>query len=219
MSFTSDEEYGQLLRRAMRAEADSVVPSPDGLEIIRARIEQRGLRGLFWWRVSASLAGAVLVAGTVVMLVPDLRTQVVQSTGTTQTTAESTRLPDTSSIKRPPAAAPPQGTVSSSPPRVRDTPTPASKAPSPSPSPSSRPDPCVSSDADRTEAAEPEPSPADSCPADEPSSSKPAETPSASPTPSPSPDVCSGDACSSPDPDEGSGSADPQPPDETHAVE
>jgi len=65
MTFPPDDEYGELLRRALRAEADSVVPSPDGLEIIRGRIDQRGLRGLrhmLWWRVGAAAAGAVLVA-------------------------------------------------------------------------------------------------------------------------------------------------------------
>lgn len=84
MTFPPDDEYGELLRRALRAEADSVVPSPDGLEIIRGRIEQRGLRGLrhlLWRRVGAAAAGAVLVAGAVVMIVPGLRDQVAQSTG------------------------------------------------------------------------------------------------------------------------------------------
>ncbi|WP_279339575.1 hypothetical protein [Sphaerisporangium perillae] len=71
----SPDEYGEVLRRVLRAEADSVVPSAEGLQIIRTRIEQRDVRGIFWWRAAASAFGAVLVAATVVMVVPDLREQ------------------------------------------------------------------------------------------------------------------------------------------------
>jgi hypothetical protein len=44
------DEHGEILRRALRAEADAVVPSPEGLEIIRAARCGRGVRNLFWWR-------------------------------------------------------------------------------------------------------------------------------------------------------------------------
>jgi hypothetical protein len=187
MSFTSDDEYGDLLRRAMRAEADSVVPSPEGLDIIRDRIERRGLRGLFWWRVGASIAGAVLVAGTVVMLVPGLRTQVVESTGTSQTTAEGTELPDTSSIKRPPAT--------TSRPLV-----------SASASPTVKSDPCASAEPS-PEIIEPEPSTSDPC--ETRVTSTPTPTPSASPSASPTPSACSGDSCPTADPSETDESPDP----------
>ena len=50
----SPDEYGDLLRRVLRAEADSVVPSAEGLQIIRTRVEQRGSRGIFWWRAAAA---------------------------------------------------------------------------------------------------------------------------------------------------------------------
>jgi hypothetical protein len=211
MSFTSDEEYGDLLRRTMRAEADSVVPSPEGLDIIRRRIEQRGLRGLFWWRVGASVAGAVLVAGTIVMLVPEFRTQVVESTGISQTTSDGAELPDTSSIKRPPAAATrPPVVVSSKPPQVSASPTSTPKAkPSASASPSAKPDPCVSAEPS-PELIEPAPSTSDSCETARTPTPTPTPTPSVTPSPSPSPSTCSGDSC--PTQDTGQTSAEPQDP-------
>ncbi|MEU7693021.1 hypothetical protein OHB01_22160 [Microbispora hainanensis] len=151
MTFPPDDEYGELLRRALRAEADSVVPSPDGLEIIRGRIEQRGLRGLrhlLWRRVGAAAAGAVLVAGAVVMIVPGLRDQVAQSTGISNAGDEREDNRDTSSVIRPPNPAEPSRPVvivpvTPSPSRERPSPTPTPKTEAttrPSPSPS---DPCV----------------------------------------------------------------------------
>ncbi len=150
MTFPPDDEYGELLRRALRAEADSVVPSPEGLEIIRGRIDQRGLRGLrnmLWWRVGAAAAGAVLVAGTVVMVVPGLRDQVAQSTGIAPAGDEREDERDTSSVTRPPNPAPSHPVVivpvTPSPSRGRPAPSPTRKVDAttrPSPSPS---DPCV----------------------------------------------------------------------------
>ncbi|GAB3161267.1 hypothetical protein [Microbispora hainanensis] len=151
MTFPPDDEYGELLRRALRAEADSVVPSPDGLEIIRGRIDQRGLRGLrhlLWRRVGAAAAGAVLVAGAVVMIVPGLRDQVAQSTGISNAGDEREDNRDTSSVTRPPNPAEPSRPVvivpvTPSPSRERPSPTPTPKTGAttrPSPSPS---DPCV----------------------------------------------------------------------------
>ncbi|MGJ6960755.1 hypothetical protein ACSDR0_02515 [Streptosporangium sp. G11] len=102
----SPDEYGELLRRALSAEANSVVPSPDGLEIIRGRIERRGLRWLVWWRAGASVAGAVLVAATVVMVVPQFREQVIPQVSTEGVRyAESTPPVDGSATSRPPAPA------------------------------------------------------------------------------------------------------------------
>lgn len=98
----SPDEYGELLRRALSAEANSVVPSPDGLEIIRGRIERRGLRWLVWWRAGASVAGAVLVAATVVMVVPQFREQVIPRVSTEGVKyAESTPPVDGSATSRP----------------------------------------------------------------------------------------------------------------------
>lgn len=150
MTFPPDDEYGELLRRALRAEADSVVPSPDGLEIIRGRIEQRGLRGLrhlLWRRVGAAAAGAVLVAGAVVMIVPGLRDQVAQSTGIYNAGDEREDRTDTSSVIRPPNPAEPSRPVVI----VPVTPSPSRERPSPSPT-------------HKTGATtRPSPSPSDSC--------------------------------------------------------
>ncbi|WP_424535201.1 hypothetical protein ACOZ38_34350 [Sphaerisporangium viridialbum] len=96
----SPDEYGEVLRRVLRAEADSVVPSAEGLQIIRTRIDQRGLRGVFWWRAAASACGAVLVAATVVMIVPPLREHISTDQRITQVQWD-TSPPDESSTRRP----------------------------------------------------------------------------------------------------------------------
>ncbi|PZG13647.1 hypothetical protein [Nonomuraea aridisoli] len=140
------DEHGDLLRRALRAEADAVVPSPDGLEIIRSRIQRRGARSLFWWRAGAAVGSAVLVAGTIVMAVPQLRSQVVGPQFVLPAGEETTdEVPSNSSTKRsqPP---PPERTAPSFPAVVPETsrpPTPkasrraesTNRPPSPSPTP------------------------------------------------------------------------------------
>ncbi|HEY9523265.1 MAG TPA: hypothetical protein VIR33_08495 [Thermopolyspora sp.] len=161
----SPDEYGEILRRALRAEADTVVPSPEGLEIIRARIEQRGPRGFFWWRAAGAAAGAVLVAATIVMVVPDLREQAIPPSQGITHAGQETDAPENASTSRPPASRPPQ--VSSTdaalpPPIVTHGPTvvrspshtaPATPAPDPTrecvtpkpkPTPSIKPKPCPS---------------------------------------------------------------------------
>ncbi|MEW9531564.1 hypothetical protein [Microbispora sp. NPDC049125] len=152
MNFPPDDEYGELLRRAMRAEADSVVPSPEGLEIIRTRIDSRrglfGLRGMPWWRIGASAAGAVLVAGTVVMVIPDLRTQVAETVGIAPANGGENQPPDTgtSSVTRPPMATPPGVVppIASASPRAHASPLPSHKTgPTAKPNPA-RPHPCPS---------------------------------------------------------------------------
>ncbi|MEU4542931.1 hypothetical protein [Nonomuraea dietziae] len=101
------DEHGDILRRVLRAEADAVVPSPEGLEIIRARIERRGLRGLFWLRAGAAAGGAILVAGTIVMVVPELR-QRVMNVEFIDPVEHTTKLPpDKSATSRPPTSPPP----------------------------------------------------------------------------------------------------------------
>ncbi|GAA0400824.1 hypothetical protein Acor_39230 [Acrocarpospora corrugata] len=200
------DEYGALLRRAMRAEADSVVPSPEGLEIIRHRIDNRGfngLRNIFWWRIGASVAAAALVAGTVVMVVPGLRDQVETSIGLT-TGDESGQVPEIGATQQPP---PPQPTA----PLVVLPPSPsvsgevsAESTHTAPPSPTAAadtPDPCASPTTTPT-IVEPEPNDGEDCPPDESSPSPtptpkptPSETPSP-PSPSPTPSGCSGDGCS-----------------------
>jgi hypothetical protein len=185
-----DDDFEELLRASMRAEADSIVPSPEGLNIIRGRIEKRGLRGTFWWRAGVTAAGAVLVAGTVVMLVPDLRTQVSQSTGISVAGADGSELPDTSSTGRPPAGTVPTPVITpSATPHPQVTPTPSHK-----PSTSVRPTPpkataCATQAAGKTPAS-PSCAPEDktpSPPVTTPPTVSPTPTPSVTPTPTPTP--------------------------------
>ncbi|MEV0382501.1 hypothetical protein [Nonomuraea sp. NPDC050643] len=154
------DEYGDLLRRALRAEADAVVPSPEGLEIIRARIDRRGVRNLFWWRAGAAVASAVLVAGTIVMAVPELRTKIIDQP-VQIVDDERTEFPSNSSTtrsQRPPTEEsqrpPEQPQVGVIPDTPRPSPKPTKKAEStsrPSPSPSPSPTPCPSALDDQTE--------------------------------------------------------------------
>ncbi|MGC5011473.1 hypothetical protein ACLQ2R_11975 [Streptosporangium sp. DT93] len=204
----SPDEYGELLRRALSAEANSVVPSPDGLEIIRARIERRGLRGLrglMWWRAGISVAGAVLVASTVVMVVPEIRERVIPSVdaGKEINFTESTP-PDGSATSRPPAPPSPGPSNPAPLPIVTrsgaDTPAPeptSARSATASPRPSARPTAAT---------AKPRPTPTPPCPTtlegepveteENPEWCEEAEatsTPSRPATPSPSP--CSPEDC------------------------
>lgn len=172
----SPDEYGELLRRALSAEANSVVPSPDGLEMIRGRIERRGLRRLMWWRTGASVAGAVLVAATVVMVVPQFREQVIVSTEGVRF-SEPTPPVDGSATSRPPATDPqppsnhaPVPAVSRSDPGA--TMLPPTPTPSRSATPGTRPTSTRTNPA--TTAPRPTPTPTPTCP-----------TPLESPTPEP----------------------------------
>lgn len=157
------DEYGDLLRRALRAEADAVVPSPEGLEIIRARIGRRGGRNLFWWRAGAAVGSAVLVAGTIVMAVPQLRSQIIDEKPVQVVDDESSKLPSNSSTTRshqPPTKepAPIQSQPVVIPPDTSAPPTPrptkkaeSTSRPSSSPSPSPTPTDCPSTLADEIE--------------------------------------------------------------------
>ncbi|GIH28067.1 hypothetical protein Aph01nite_63770 [Acrocarpospora phusangensis] len=198
------DEYGDLLRRAMRAEADSVVPSPEGLEIIRQRIENRGfagLRNLFWWRIGASIAAAALVAGTVVMVVPGLRDRVGTDIGLT-TGNETGQLPEIGATNQPPPP-PPTAPLTilpaspTTPPEVSAEST--QTAPPSPPSAAPTPDPCASPLATPTVV---EPTGDEDCPPEEtPSATAPTPKPTPTeaptqPSPSPTPSGCTGDGCS-----------------------
>jgi hypothetical protein len=176
------DEYGDILRRTLRAEADAVVPSPDGLQIIRARIERRGIRNLFWWRAGAAVASAVLVAGTIVMVVPGLRSQVFESP--IQQVENSTKTPNHSSTRNP--AKPP--TRSAEPPVV--------VIPPPSQSATHRPSETAKSTRQPTPSRTPTATP---CPTSEPAGpSCPESTPTPTPTPpevSEEPTSCPADEC------------------------
>ncbi|SDG95929.1 hypothetical protein [Nonomuraea jiangxiensis] len=184
------DEYGDVLRRALRAEADAVVPSPDGLEIIRARIERRGVRNLFWWRAGAAAASAVLVAGTIVMAVPQLRSQIIDQTPATWVDNETTsKVPSNSSTTRsqqqPSKGPQPEPSHVGVPPVTRtQSPRPARTADStsrPSPSPTSTSLPSASPSPTECPTAVPE----ETVPSEPPQ--PPTDCPTALLTPSPSP--------------------------------
>lgn len=99
----SPDEYGDVLRRALRAEADEVVPSPDGLQIIRARIEERrARRHLLWWRAGASAVGAALVAAVVVAAVPWFSGDDTPPSSQVAPVENATNAPEIAATSRPP---------------------------------------------------------------------------------------------------------------------
>ncbi|MDF2705988.1 hypothetical protein AB0C18_41050 [Nonomuraea muscovyensis] len=192
------DEYGDVLRGVLRAEADTVVPSPEGLEIIRARIERRGMRNLFWWRAGAAAASAVLVAGTIVMVVPELRHQVLRDT-----------VQDIKSTSTPPAADSTNRAVSPEPP-IRSQPTEVVVVPDPSTRPPrQQPSETAKSTSKPTPSSTPCPTAAkqqdaqrDDCPTGTPTPT-PTPTPTVTPTPT-QPDpvpTCPADECPPPDPE------------------
>jgi hypothetical protein len=72
------DAYGDALRRALHAEADSVVPSADGLERIRTRINERQRRfGWAWFtenwgRPAIALGAAMFIAAVALLSTPAL---------------------------------------------------------------------------------------------------------------------------------------------------
>ena len=182
----SPDEYGDILRRVLRAQADSVVPSAEGLEIIRTRVDQRGLRGIFWWRAAASAFGAVLVAATVVMAVPGLREEIGSDPQPIVPVQFDTSPPDESSTRRPtPGIHPPSGGAQVPLPNQTITTTPfAAPTPTPSTSQGSECATPVPTAAD-SEAAGPPPCPSASATQSQPDqTTRPRPTPVATPTPS-----------------------------------
>jgi len=68
MTTDPHEEHGEVLRRALNAEADTVIPSVDGLDQIRARIEQRRQRRFGWAWFTAGWARPILAVGAAVAI-------------------------------------------------------------------------------------------------------------------------------------------------------
>lgn len=73
-----DDEHGDRLRRALHAEAEAVTPSAEGLERIRAKINQRHERRFVvslsapWLRPLAAAAAAVVVCVVALSVTPGL---------------------------------------------------------------------------------------------------------------------------------------------------
>lgn len=180
----SPDEYGDLLRRVLRAEADSVVPSAEGLQIIRTRVEQRGPRGIFWWRAAASAFGAVLVAAAIVTFVPSLR----GDGGDPQPIMPvqyDTDPPEESSTSRPPNVLPPTTGGSSRP--LPTTPTPTGTTPPPKPSTIPSPGTTCATGAPGDATSCPAPSESDADPEGRTTEPKPRPTQSKTPTKAPTP--------------------------------
>ena len=96
MTQPHDDEYGEILRRVLRAEADELTPSAEGLDRIRTKIDERSARRLWWqmpWvRPAMAVAGALVVATGVMAGTPGIRATVIaafngqSNTPTSQTT-------------------------------------------------------------------------------------------------------------------------------------
>ncbi|GAA4079494.1 hypothetical protein [Actinomadura miaoliensis] len=62
------DEYGDILRRALNAEAEKVTPAADGLERIRRRIDDRRRRRFSWDWFTANWARPLLAVATAVAI-------------------------------------------------------------------------------------------------------------------------------------------------------
>lgn len=74
------DEYGERLRRVLHAEAETVTPSPEGLEQIRGKIAERRERrfgpwfAIPWARPLVAVAAAVIIVAVAVSATPALKT-------------------------------------------------------------------------------------------------------------------------------------------------
>ncbi|MFI6516349.1 hypothetical protein ACIBF1_12390 [Spirillospora sp. NPDC050679] len=68
MTTDPHDEYGEILRRALSAEAETVDPSADGLQRIRARIDERRQRRFGWEWFTANWGRPVLAVGAAVAI-------------------------------------------------------------------------------------------------------------------------------------------------------
>lgn len=76
----NEDEFEEQLRQLLKAETDSVQPSAEGLNLIRERTETGRAAswfGLPWLRPALAVAGAVMIAASVIMSSPQVRDQVL----------------------------------------------------------------------------------------------------------------------------------------------
>lgn len=83
MTQPHDDEYADILRRVLRTEAEEITPSAEGLERIRARIDERSARRLWWqmpWvRPAMAVGGAMVLAAVVMVGTPGIRATVISA--------------------------------------------------------------------------------------------------------------------------------------------
>ena len=92
------EEYGDVLRRALHAEADGIMPTPDGLERIRTKIGEKERRfGWNWFTASwirpAVAAGAALGLTFLVVSAPPAIQQITSAGDQSSAPHQSTLQP------------------------------------------------------------------------------------------------------------------------------
>ena len=109
------DEYGEILRRALHAEAETVVPAADGLDRIRARVKEQPPRfGWSWFtagwaRPAMAGAAAVIIAAVAVSAPPAISTIVgVGGKGTPEQGGRSQGQVSDSMTGSPANSAPPQ---------------------------------------------------------------------------------------------------------------
>ncbi|RJL26469.1 hypothetical protein [Bailinhaonella thermotolerans] len=196
----SHDEYGERLRRALRAEADAVLPSAEGLERIRARIERgEGRPTLLWWRPAVAVGSALTVAAAVVVAVPALRERAIPGKEMAGISSTDGRRPEGSSTfrgarPRTPAVRP-SVPVAPPPPTPRATLAPRTPTPTPCPTPAQKSRACATATPSPTPAGpsgtatatprppRPSPSATQTCPTETctPSQDPPPATPSSAP--------------------------------------
>ena len=126
----ANDDFETRLRQILREEADGVTPSPEALNLIRERTSARrggAWFGLSWLRPALAVAGAVLIAASVVMSTPRVREQVLEM------------VPAGADRQTTPAEQDGGGVAAPAPGLEEPAPEPETFAPEPSPEPSSEP--------------------------------------------------------------------------------
>lgn len=125
-----DDEYGDRLRRALHAEAEAVTPSPEGLERIRSKINQRHERrfgflthAVPWLRPAMSVAAALAACVVAVSVTPALSNFVQTGHFSPDTGNDSSRTisndGQTTGVMRPGVPSTPAPAISPSPSSLR----------------------------------------------------------------------------------------------------
>ncbi|WP_306370473.1 hypothetical protein [Nocardiopsis sp. CC223A] len=177
----SNDDFEARLRQMLKAEADTVAHSPEALNLIRERTAARrgsAWFGLPWLRPALAVAGAVLIAASVVMSTPQVREQVLEM------------VPAGADRQSTPPEQEGGGVAAPTLEEEAPAPEPQTSAPEPSPEPSDEP----SEPAEDGEGDDRDPTATSTCPSDPPPASSDDEedggeeqeedcTPSEEPTP------------------------------------